>query len=367
VTFIGARKGLEAKVVTPLGFDLITLPVRGVMGSGVVTGIWRMIFLITGSLRAFLVLGRLKPDLVIGVGGYASIPGVVAAAMRGIPRSILEQNVMPGRANRVLARLVQRIYQGFASRSEFFPTEKTVITGNPIREGMLPPADLERPPGRKNLLILGGSQGAKQINDLALAFVPRLKERFPDLKVLHQSGPYHEKEVRAAYGSVEGITVAGFITDMSSAYGGADLCISRAGAMAVSELAGSGLPAILIPFPGAAGGHQDLNARWFEERGGAVAVPTGAATPQLLYEAVSTVLETPHVLGEMTEASRRAGVRDAAEKIARLEMERIGYSGHRDAETGNKRKGRRRMGKVNIDSNAFHFNLSPLTFFLRNA
>ena len=324
VTFIGARKGLETKVIPPLGFELITLPVKGVMGSGVGTGIWRGVSLLTSSVRVFFALGKLKPDLVIGVGGYASVPAVLAAAMRGVPRAILEQNVMPGRANRVLARFSQRIYQGFASRSELFPTEKTIVTGNPIRPEVLPSSDIERPAGRKYLLILGGSQGAKQINELALAFVPGLKERFPDLAVVHQTGPSHEAIVREGYGDAEWISVVPFITGMAEAYGRADLCLSRAGAMAVSELTASGLPAVLIPYPSAAGGHQDLNARWFEERGGAIMISPGEATPDLLLERISTLLGNPQLLAEMADSSRKAGVRNAAEKIVKAELQRIG-------------------------------------------
>jgi UDP-N-acetylglucosamine--N-acetylmuramyl-(pentapeptide) pyrophosphoryl-undecaprenol N-acetylglucosamine transferase len=334
VTFIGAERGLETKVIPPLGYELIALPVQGVVGGASLTGIWRGMALLKESLKMTMILRRLKPDLVIGVGGYASVPAVLAAALRGIPRSIIEQNVMPGRANRVLARMVQRIYQGFASRTELFPTEKTMVTGNPIRPEVLPPKDLERPNGRRSLLILGGSQGAKQINELALDFVPRLMERFPDLTVLHQAGPDHGAAVRERYekAGVE-VEVVDFITGMADAYSGADLCVSRAGAMAISELAAAGLPAILIPYPHAAGGHQDLNALWLEERGGAVTVHPSDATPELLLEAISCIFDNPDQLVEMANSCRRTGVRDAAERIARAELERIGYSGRGDAGT----------------------------------
>jgi UDP-N-acetylglucosamine--N-acetylmuramyl-(pentapeptide) pyrophosphoryl-undecaprenol N-acetylglucosamine transferase len=326
VTFIGAERGLETKVVPALGFELITLPVRGVVGNNLFTGIWRGVILLWESLRVFMILRNLKPDLVIGVGGYASVPAVLAAALRGTPRSILEQNVLPGRANRILARIVQRIYQGFASRSEMFPAEKTIVSGNPIRPEALPPPDLVRPEGRRNLLILGGSQGAKQINELALAFVPQLKDRFTDLTVLHQTGPSHEPDVRAQYENtgVE-VEVVAFISEMKKAYSGADLCVSRAGAMAISELAASGLPAVLIPYPNAVG-HQDLNAKWLEERGGAVVIHPGEATAELLTDKIFTLFSTPGILAEMADSSSKAGVRDAVEKIVKAELERIGIT-----------------------------------------
>ena len=171
VVFIGADRGLEVKIIPALGYQLVTLPVRGVVGNGLFVGIGRSIALVASSVKAFWILGRLKPDLVIGVGGYASVPAILAAAVRGLPRSILEQNVSPGRANRILARIVHRIYQGFASRSDVFPAEKTVVTGNPIRVEILPAEGMIRPPGRRTLLVMGGSQGALQINNLVQSVV----------------------------------------------------------------------------------------------------------------------------------------------------------------------------------------------------
>jgi UDP-N-acetylglucosamine--N-acetylmuramyl-(pentapeptide) pyrophosphoryl-undecaprenol N-acetylglucosamine transferase len=334
VVFIGADRGLEKKVIPALGYELITLPVRGVIGSGFFVGIARSLALVAAAIKAFWILGRLKPDLVMGVGGYASVPAVLAAAGRGLPRSILEQNVSPGKANRVLVRFVQRIYQGFGSRSEVFPVEKTRVTGNPIRLEILPAEGMTRPSGRKTLLILGGSQGALQINDLVLNVVERLKMVFPDLSVIHQTGHAHEGTVREGYQKAGvDVQVVPFITEMADAYASADLCLSRAGAMAVSELTASGLPAVLIPYPDAAGGHQGLNARWMEERGAAEVIEPGEVTPDLLYERLKRLLETPGLLADMAVASFNAGVRNAAEKIVEEELKRIGYIGHGDAVT----------------------------------
>jgi len=327
VVFIGASRGLETRVIPSLGYELVTLPVRGVVGFGFFSGVARSVSLIVAAVKAFWILGRLKPDLVVGVGGYASVPAVLAAAARGLPRSILEQNVSPGKANQVLARFAQRIYQGFASPSDVFPVEKTMVTGNPIRPEVLPAEGLTRPPERKALLILGGSQGARQINELVLKVIGRLKEALGDLIVIHQTGHAHEESVREGYrkAGVEAQVVP-FITDMADAYAKADLCLSRAGAMAVSELTAAGLPAILIPYPDAAGGHQGLNGRWMEKRGAAVVVDPGEATPDLLFEQLKKLLGTPGLLAEMAQASRKAGTRNAAERIVREELKRIGAS-----------------------------------------
>jgi UDP-N-acetylglucosamine--N-acetylmuramyl-(pentapeptide) pyrophosphoryl-undecaprenol N-acetylglucosamine transferase len=332
VVFIGADRGLETKVIPALGYELVTLPVRGVVGHGFFVGIARGTALMAVCFKAFWILGRLKPDLVIGVGGYASVPAVLAAAVRGLPRSILEQNVSPGRANQVLSRFVQRIYQGFASRSEVFPVEKTRVTGNPIRPEVLPAEGMTRPQGRKTLLILGGSQGAQQINELVLDVVGRLKNELPEFNVIHQTGHIHEEQVRESYRKTGvDVEVVPFITGMADAYGRTDLCLSRAGAMAVSELTAAGLPAVLIPFPHAAGGHQGHNAKWMEERGAAVVIEPEEATSELLYEQLQKLLETPGLLDEMSRASANAGIRNAAELIVKEELERIGYTGRGDA------------------------------------
>jgi len=328
VVFIGADRGLEVKIIPALGYQLVTLPVRGVVGNGLFVGIGRSIALVASSVKAFWILRRLKPDLVIGVGGYASVPAILAAAVRGLPRSILEQNVSPGRANRILARTVHRIYQGFASRSDVFPAEKTVVTGNPIRVEVLPAEGMIRPPGRRTLLVMGGSQGALQINNLVQSVVGPLKRDFPDLKVVHQTGHAHEEAVREGYRKAGiDVEVVPFITDMADAYARADFCVSRAGAMAISELTASGLPAVLIPFPHAAGGHQELNARWMEERGAAIVIGSEEATPDLLNDELRKLLDTPGLLADMAQASANAGVRNAAERIVREELERIGYFG----------------------------------------
>jgi UDP-N-acetylglucosamine--N-acetylmuramyl-(pentapeptide) pyrophosphoryl-undecaprenol N-acetylglucosamine transferase len=334
VVFIGADSGLETRVVPALGYELVTLPVRGVVGHGFFGGVARGTLLVAACFKAFWILGRLKPDLVLGVGGYASVPAVLAAAARGLPRSILEQNVVPGKANRVLSRFAQRIYQGFASHSDVFPVEKTRVTGNPIRSGVLPPESITRPPERRALLILGGSQGALQINDLALAVIPRLKRKFPDLNVVHQTGNAHEETIREGYlkAGVE-VEVVPFITGMADAYARADLCLSRAGAMSVSELTASGLPAVLIPYPDAAAGHQGLNARWMEERGAAVVIDPDDVTPDQLYGQLKRLLGTHGLLVDMAQASEKVGIRNAAERIVVEELKRLGYMGRGDAET----------------------------------
>ena len=173
-----------------------------------------------------------------------------------------------------------------------------------------------------------------QINELAMEVVGRLKNEFPNLKVIHQTGHAHEETIREGYlkAGVD-VEVVPFITDMADAYARADICLSRAGAMAISELTASGLPAVLIPFPHAAGGHQGLNARWMKERGAAVVIEPAEATSEQLYEQLRKLLDTPGLLVEMAQASAKAGIRNAAERIVTEELKRLGYMGRGDAET----------------------------------
>ncbi len=325
IVFMGASGGLEVRIIPDLGYKLVTLPVRGVVNLGIMRGFTRALNMLWSIIRAYGILGKLSPDLVVGVGGYASVPAVVAAAIRKVPRCILEQNVVPGKASRFLARYAQRIYLGFPTLKPAFPPEKTMITGNPIREESLPPDQVrEFADERKTLLILGGSQGAAQLNDLAMLIVPPLMARDSSLKVVHQTGLDHEASVREHYiANKVDVEVVPFIRHMGEYYSRADLCLSRAGAMAVSELAAAGVPSILIPYPHAVSDHQRANGRWLEEWGGAITLEPERAEPEILTEEIEHLLTSSNVLRDMSEACLAAGTSDAAVRIAREEIARV--------------------------------------------
>lgn len=326
IVFMGASGGLEVRVVPDLGYRLVTLPVRGVMNMGLVQGGLRALNMLWNTFRAYGILGQLSPDLVVGVGGYASVPAVAAAALRKIPRCILEQNVVPGRASRFLSRYAQRIYLGFPTLKPEFPPEKTMITGNPIRkESRTPDRDRDFSGKQKTLLILGGSQGAAQLNDLAMQIVPDLLAGNSSLSVVHQTGLDQEQIVREHYIEHQAdVEVVPFIEKMGEYYSRADLCLSRAGAMAVSELAAAGVPSILIPYPHAVSNHQRANGRWLEEWGGAITIEPERTKAPVLMEGIEHLLSSPNVLKDMSEACRKAGTSEAAERIAREEIERLG-------------------------------------------
>ncbi|TNF46331.1 undecaprenyldiphospho-muramoylpentapeptide beta-N-acetylglucosaminyltransferase [bacterium] len=325
IVFMGASGGLEARIVPDLGYKLVTLPVRGVVNMGIMRGFTRGMNMLWSIYRAYGILGKLSPDLVVGVGGYASVPAVVAAARRKTPRCILEQNVVPGKASRFLARYAEKIYLGFPTLKPVFPPGKTVITGNPIRTESLPPKQKKEFAGeQKTLLILGGSQGAAQLNDIAMLIVPSLMARNSSLKVVQQTGPDHENAVREHYTANKiDVEVVPFIKHMGEYYSRADLCLSRAGAMAVSELAAAGVPSILIPYPHAVSDHQRANGRWLEEWGGAVTLEPERAKPEILIEMIEHLVNSPKILKDMSDICLTAGTSDAAQRIAREEIGRL--------------------------------------------
>jgi len=317
VRWLGSAAGLEARAVPAAGIELFTLPVAGLRGKGVLRYLSAPVGLLRALAQAVGLLRRLRPDVVLGLGGYATGPGGVAAFLLRRPLLIHEQNARPGLTNRLLARLARRVLAGFpglrlAGRAAEF-------TGNPVRAELLdlPPPEqrLSHPP---RLLVLGGSQGAQAIN----AAVPQALELLrqsgvPLPQVRHQAGRQHAQTVTADY-HARGLTatVDGFIDDMAAAYGAADLAICRAGALTVAELCAVGLGALLIPFPHAADDHQTANARHLAGAGAAVLLPQTDLTPLRLAELLGSLLADPARRLAMAQAARRQARPDAARRVA---------------------------------------------------
>jgi UDP-N-acetylglucosamine--N-acetylmuramyl-(pentapeptide) pyrophosphoryl-undecaprenol N-acetylglucosamine transferase len=239
-----------------------------------------------------------------------------------IPTAIMEQNSIPGLTNRILSRLVKRIFTAFDDIRGRFPAGKIVRTGNPIRQQLLSQlaasTRAEERASSTRLFVFGGSQGARAINDAMLEAIPGLLERVPDLEVFHQTGSADFERVRADYRArgLEGrVRVAGFIDDMAGAYGWADLVLCRAGATSVAELAVVGCPAVLVPFPHATDDHQEWNARELVERGAASIERQSQWTSEGLVSTLATLLLDRDKLDAMAEAMRAAARPDAAAKI----------------------------------------------------
>jgi len=328
VLFVGTARGLETKLVPAAGFALELLDVSGLnrVGLGnVVKGLGR---LPKAFLASRAILKRFRPDLVIGVGGYASGPLVLAAALLGYPTAIQEQNSQPGFTNRVLAVFARRIFVAFEDAKEFFSANKTRLFGNPVRRKFVTAVrDVDRSVAdvARNVLILGGSQGAKAVNDLVVgaAAVLAQQNRLPPL--VHQTGAADEARVReryAAAGLADRVEIRPFIDDMPTALAAAALVVGRAGALTLAELAMMARPAILIPLPTAAADHQTRNAAEFQRAGAAVVVEQPTATAELLASRIAELMEAPERRTEMSRHMATLGRPDATREIVD-ELERL--------------------------------------------
>ena len=320
VLFIGTERGIEKRVLGELGYPLRLLDVEGIKGRGlakVLGALWK----IPGSMRqSFRILKDFSPQLVIGVGGYASGPAVLTAVLAGIPTAIAEQNALPGVTNRILGRFVKKIFLSFPDTGGWFPPGKTLVTGNPVRKIFREAIRQEtaaRETDRFVLLIFGGSQGAHVINMAMVEALNVLEEEKDHLMIIHQTGRLDYDEVVAAY-AARGFAadVRPFIMDMPDVYKKADLLLCRAGATSVAEITATGKASILIPFARAVGDHQTKNAEVLVREEAAVMIPESALTGQMLAERIRELSRRPEMIRHMENNSRKLGNWKAAGDIA---------------------------------------------------
>lgn len=275
VLFVGGPTGLENRILPKLGYALETISVSRLKGGGIWGRLKGLFRLPVGIWQSWRVLRRAKPNVVLGVGGYASGPALLAAWLTRRPTAIQEQNATPGLTNRVLGKLVRQVFVGFEAAKARFKPKKTVFTGNPLRRSVADalvetgarPAPAE---GALRILIFGGSQGARFLNENVPPLVRALREARPELAltVTHQTGTADEAITRERYAQCGfEVRVTPFIHDMPAAYAAADLAICRAGALTVAELTAVGLPALMVPFPFAADDHQAANAKVLADAG----------------------------------------------------------------------------------------------------
>jgi UDP-N-acetylglucosamine--N-acetylmuramyl-(pentapeptide) pyrophosphoryl-undecaprenol N-acetylglucosamine transferase len=270
----------------------------------------------SGTLRALALLRELRPELVIGVGGYASVALVVGAWLRRVPAVLLEQNVVPGAANRMLARLARRVCVGFEATVSSFRPGLAVHTGNPIRAGVLRALATRPPHDWPALLVFGGSAGARRLNRATVDAVPLLRARGAVIDVRHQTGAQDVDEVRAAYARL-GVParVEAFIGDMGAAYAAADVVVARAGAMTCAELTAAGLPALLVPYPHAADDHQRRNAEVLAGAGAAEIILDHELDGPRLAASLGALLEDQAKRTAMAGRARALGRPDAAARV----------------------------------------------------
>ena len=314
--FVGTPRGMENRLVPAAGFELRLVQVGALKNVSLATRLKTSFDLPRAIWLARDMLDEFGPDVVIGVGGYASGPAMAAAIWRRIPTIAFEPNVVPGFANRVVARWVSAAAVHFEETCRYFPNCR--VTGVPVRAAFfsIPPKSSGTQP---TLLVFGGSQGARAINDAMIDSLPGLREKAPGLHIIHQTGERDYERVRAAYEQA-GISgeVHKFIDDMPAIFARAELLVCRSGASTVGEITAAGKPAIFVPFPRAADDHQNVNARALERAGAAVVVEESNLEAAYLVDTITALIDDPSRLQKMSAAAKSLSHPKAVEEIASL-------------------------------------------------
>ncbi len=323
VLFVGTERGIEARSVPAAGYQLELISAAGIRGKGTFSQIKGAFMMVYGYAQSRKILKRFRPDMVLGVGGYASLPMVLASRGLQIPRFIHEQNAIPGQTNRLLSRFASKVFITLEESTRYFPAASTLLTGNPLRRQIL---DMVEKASSSNvavsgsadvfrLFIFGGSQGAHAINIAMIEALPLLKESLGRIAITHQTGEKDCAEVAAAYRDA-GIEaqVMPFISDMATEYARADLIICRAGATTIAEVTACGKTCLFIPFPHAVDDHQRRNAEALLKKDACFMMLERELTGASLAGAVSTIAKDPDLV-------RRTG--ESALSLARLDAARI--------------------------------------------
>lgn len=319
ILFIGTRRLVDQKALQNRGFQVAALDSSGVKGLGLGAQLQSIVSQPAAIRQAWRMLKRFKPDLVFGVGGYVTGSVLLAARMLGIATAIHEQNSVPGLANRLAGRLVDRICISIPCKPAF-PAVKTVQTGNPVRAEIVAAGQEKKrevqPSTVPSLLVIGGSQGAHALNERMVQAMTLLHNEGIRLRLRHQTGSADAAMVQAGYeqAGVEA-EVLPFITDMAAAYSAADLAVSRAGATSLAELAVMGLPAVLVPYPYAADDHQATNAAYYAQGGGVKVFQEKDLNPELLAQTIQALLEDHIQLERMGAAMHALAQPEAAELL----------------------------------------------------
>ncbi len=320
--FIGTARGIENRLVPAAGYPLQLVRVGALKNVSLMTRAKTAFDLPRAVWSAARILNEFGPDVVIGVGGYASGPAMLAAVMKHIPTLAFEPNVVPGFANRVVARFVSGAAVHFAETAKYF--RHAEVTGVPVRQAFFEISPKRG--GTPTLLVFGGSQGAHAINEAMIRCLPELHRQAPGICIIHQTGEHDYNDALAAYrrfdqyqsGSGESVQVFKFIEDMPAAFARADLLVCRSGASTVAEITAAGKPAIFVPFPRAADDHQRVNAEALAREGAAVVVEESKLEGVWLAETIAALLGDARRLHSMSDAARGLSHPNAARDIAAL-------------------------------------------------
>jgi UDP-N-acetylglucosamine--N-acetylmuramyl-(pentapeptide) pyrophosphoryl-undecaprenol N-acetylglucosamine transferase len=321
VLFVGTSRGIEARVLPVEKLPLETIPAEGLVGRSFYQKVKAVFMMTRGVIQSMGIIGRFRPNIVLGVGGYASAPTVMASWLRRRPIVLLEQNVMPGAANRFLSGFAEKVATCLPGATKYFSQEKVVETGMPLREEitMAAPRQDSFWEGPLRVLVFGGSQGAKAINTAVAEALGHLEEIAGDIEFVHQTGEGDHERIREAYqgAGVKGEVVP-FLYDMAERYRWAHLVVARSGAMTVGEVTAMGLPSFLVPLPIATHGHQEANARQLVDKGAARMVLQRDLTGKSLAEFLREMNADRGCLIEMSKKAWMPAHRNAANDVATL-------------------------------------------------
>ena len=322
VRFVGTARGLETRLVPQAGFELSLIESAGLVNMGMAARLRGLAVLPKSFIAARRVIKEFRPDIVVGAGGYVSGPVLLMAALMRVPTLVMESNAVPGFTNRRLARFVDAAAVSFEAALPYFGG-KGVVTGNPVRREFFEVPAKPRDPARFSLLIFGGSQGARAVNEAMVAALPQLSTRRDVLRITHQTGKLDFEKVRAGYkaaGWSEAADVREYIDDMMGAFGAADLIVSRAGATTSFELMAAGKAALMVPLPGQM--EQRRNAEVMQEAGAARMIPQSELSGERLARELGELIDDPARVTRMEEAARSLARGDAAQAAVDL-MEKL--------------------------------------------
>jgi len=312
--YIGSDSGIESKKWMLPETNRRLLTVRGFRNKKLTEKFSALFLLAAAMKKSYRIIREFKPDAVLGVGGYASFPVVMTAALMRIPSAIHEQNSVPGLANRILSGFVKKAFISFETSDSYLSKRKTVLTGLPIRFGLHKQRNFARPV--KTISVFGGSQGAHQINKIVVSSLEALTDIKHKICFIHQTGREDYQWIKDAYKKYGySAQVYDFIDDMAATFEKTDIAVSRAGASTLFELATYGIPSILIPYPSAASDHQTLNALELSDGGGAVTISSGTSDPAPLVKLLHEFISDDNRLKAMSEAMIKWAKPNAAATI----------------------------------------------------
>ncbi|MEW6997681.1 undecaprenyldiphospho-muramoylpentapeptide beta-N-acetylglucosaminyltransferase [Colwelliaceae bacterium BS250] len=318
VHWLGTSDRMEADVVPANGIDISFINIAGLRGKGIKSWLSMPFKVLQSILQSMRVIKQVQPDVVLGMGGYASAPGGVAAWLKRIPLVLHEQNAVAGMSNRYLANIATKVLSAFPNA--FTPAVKSQVVGNPVRSDITKLNVVKDRVSGKKVLVIGGSLGAKVLNETVPQALSQIK--LQDIDVWHQTGSGNAAKINTLYEQYgvnkDKIKVTDFIDDMATAYEWADLVICRAGALTVSELAMAGKPAIFIPLPHAVDDHQTKNAQYLVKQGGAKLIPQNEFNATTLAQKLNMLFSSETALRNMAIASKTASTPNATETVANI-------------------------------------------------